>query len=144
MNEWERERRRTNTLQSPGEGNTWAASAPGSIPSSKGSAFHIPAGLPTPGCRMLWTGASTYSLSVHDQTFLFAQEVGAGPTVFLQTAFISAHWYFSTSKNICEEFSGPISSVAFKSMSVIAVVSVAHPIGAGSILLIPMAPNLYE
>lgn len=79
MNEWERERRRTNTLQSPGEGNTWAASAPGSIPNSQGSAFHIPSGLPTPGCRMLWTGASTSSLSVHDQTFLFALKVGAGP-----------------------------------------------------------------
>lgn len=64
--------------------------------------------------------------------------------MFLQTAFISVHWYFSTSKNICEEFSSPISSVAFKSMSVIAVISVAGPIGAGSSLLIPMAPNLYE
>jgi len=79
MNEWERERRRTNTLQSPGEGNTPAANAPGSIPSSKGCAFHIPAGLPTPSLSMLWAGLSTYSLSVHDQKFLFAKEVGANP-----------------------------------------------------------------
>lgn len=81
MNEWERERRRTNTLQSPGEGNAWAASSLGSIPSSKGCAFHIPAGLPTPGCTMHWAGVSTYSLSVHDQKFLFAKrEVGANPS----------------------------------------------------------------
>lgn len=81
MNEWERERRRINTLQAPGEGNAGAASSPGSIARSKGCAFHIPAGLSTPGCRMLWAGVSTYSLSVHDQKFPFVKtEVGANPS----------------------------------------------------------------
>lgn len=62
----------------------------------------------------------------------------------LQTASISVHWYFSTSKNILKELSSLFSSVASKSTSVIVVVSVAGPIRVGSTVLIPMAPTLYE
>lgn len=94
MNEWERERRRTNTLQCPGEGNAGAASSPGSIPSPKRCAFHIPAGLPTPGCRML------------SQTpFLCTTKNSSARKKWEQThhvppVSISVHWYFSTSKSI--------------------------------------------
>lgn len=144
MNEWERERRRTNTLQSPGEGNARAASSLGSIPSSKGCAFHIPAGLPTPGRRMLWTGVSTYSLSAHDQKFLFAKkEVGANPPSSSGQFPSQCIGIFPPPKAFHKSFPAHSLLWPLKAVSVTGAVSVAGPIGVGSTLLIPMAANLY-